>query len=98
MLTLHLLASVCTRMVMECARHRNQAPAVTYLHGVHGDVDAAVQQRLVDLLREQALAANVRQRLPEHLRGRRSSAEAPGPSQTPLRKCMVAGDACEPII
>eukprot|EP00958_Prasinococcus_capsulatus_P015766 scaffold1690_cov366-Prasinococcus_capsulatus_cf.AAC.2 len=37
------------------------------LHGVHGDVDAAVQEGLVDLLGEEALAANVRQGLAEHL-------------------------------
>jgi hypothetical protein len=34
---------------------------------VHGDVDAAVEQRLINLLGEQALAANVCQRLPQHL-------------------------------
>lgn len=39
----------------------------SYLHGVHGDVDAAVQQRVVNLLGEQALAANVGQRLVQDL-------------------------------
>lgn len=39
----------------------------TNLHGVDGDVDAAVQQRLVDLFGEQPLAANVRQRLVQDL-------------------------------
>jgi hypothetical protein len=34
---------------------------------VHGDVDAAVQQRVVDLLGEQALAADVGERLVEDL-------------------------------
>ena len=34
---------------------------------MHGDVDAAVQQGLIDLLREEALAADVRQRLVQDL-------------------------------
>lgn len=37
------------------------------LHGVHGDVDAAAQQRHVQLAREQPLAADIRQRLVQHL-------------------------------
>ena len=37
------------------------------LHRMHGDVDAAVQQRLFDLAREQAFAANFFQRLVQHL-------------------------------
>jgi hypothetical protein len=34
---------------------------------VHGDVNAPLQQRVVDLLCEQALAADVRQRLVQDL-------------------------------
>jgi hypothetical protein len=34
---------------------------------VHGDVDAAVEQRVVDLLGEQPLPADVRQGLPQDL-------------------------------
>lgn len=37
------------------------------LHGVHGDVDAAVQESLVDLLGEETLAADVSQGLPKDL-------------------------------
>ena len=33
------------------------------LHGMHGEIDTAVEQRFVDLLGEQALAAEVAQRL-----------------------------------
>lgn len=38
-----------------------------HLHGVHGNVDAAVQQSIVDLLGEQTLATNVSQRLVQDL-------------------------------
>jgi hypothetical protein len=37
------------------------------LHGVHGDVDATVEERDVQLAREQTLTADVRQRLVENL-------------------------------
>jgi len=42
-------------------------PAPSHLHGVHGNVDAAVQQGIVNLLGEQALATNVGQRLVQDL-------------------------------
>jgi hypothetical protein len=45
----------------------SQHHQLTHLHGVHCNVDAAIQQRLIDLLGEQALAANVGQRLVQHL-------------------------------
>ena len=41
--------------------------AAARLHGVHGNIDAAVEQRLVNLFREQALAADVGQRLVQDL-------------------------------
>lgn len=41
--------------------------APTCLHGVHRNVDASVQQGVVNLLCEQALAANVGQRLVQDL-------------------------------
>lgn len=39
----------------------------THLHGVHCNVDAAIQQSLIDLLGEQALATNVGKGLAEDL-------------------------------
>lgn len=39
----------------------------TYLHRVHGNVDASIQQCLINLLCEQALAANVCQGLTQDL-------------------------------
>lgn len=40
---------------------------VSYLHGVHCNVNASPQQCLVNLFREQTLATNISQRLPQDL-------------------------------
>ena len=49
------------------AAHPDFWRSATHLHGVHGNVDAAVQQGVINLLGEQALAANVGQRLVQDL-------------------------------
>lgn len=43
------------------------SPALSHLHGVHSNIDTAVQQRVVNLLGEQTLATDVGQGLVQHL-------------------------------
>lgn len=43
------------------------SPALSHLHGVHSNIDTAVQQRVVNLLGEQTFATDVGQGLVQHL-------------------------------
>lgn len=43
------------------------SPALSHLHGVHSNIDTAVQQRVVNLLGEKTLATDVGQGLVQHL-------------------------------
>ena len=71
---------------MKASVRGSVGPAAAHLHGVHRDVDAAVQQCIVDLLREEALAADIRQRLVQDLvAGRLDDADLEGAFQSQLR-------------
>jgi hypothetical protein len=48
-------------MSLQAGTHAVASAACVYLHGVHGNVDAAIQQGVIDLLGEQTLATDVSQ-------------------------------------
>eukprot|EP00882_Tetradesmus_deserticola_P021095 GHRQ01022825.1.p1 GENE.GHRQ01022825.1~~GHRQ01022825.1.p1 ORF type:complete len:128 (+),score=12.41 GHRQ01022825.1:261-644(+) len=64
---IHYVVSALQRQRNEHAVNATRCTTCAHLHGVHCNVDAAIQQRLVNLLCEQALATNVGQRLVQHL-------------------------------
>ena len=60
---LHTLAHISTHLHTFAQIH----PRSLYLHGVHGNVHAAVNEGIVNLLGEKTLAADVSQRAIQHL-------------------------------